>query len=127
MKDFQQRKKIRSFVTSRLGFFSVLLVTILLFKGAWGVFQKERETQASLERAKTTLIIARNREVELSTSVKNLQTPQGVEKEIRNKFDVAKNGEEVIMVVDPKQAVDTGGGEVTSFWQKIGNWFKSIF
>ena len=127
MKDFQQRKKIRNFVTSRWVFFSVLFFTILLFNGTWGVFQKERETQASLNRTRESLMNARDREVELGVAVKNLQTSQGLEKEIRNKFDVAKSGEEVIMVVDSKQKEDTGEGEDPSFWQKIDTWFKNIF
>jgi hypothetical protein len=52
------------------------------------------------------------------------QTPQGVEAEIRDKFNVAKPDENVAVVLESTDAATTTSTTAVSFWQKILDFFK---
>ena len=126
MKDFQQRKKVRKMIGSRAVFIVLVVVTVFLIRGAYGVFQKERETSRDLVKAKQSLAVADARQQELSASIETLNTPQGLEKEIRDRFSVSKSGEEIVLVVDPKEEAKPVLEE-KSVWQKFGDWIQNMF
>jgi cell division protein FtsB len=126
MKDFQQRKKVRRMITSRIVFVVLFVVTALLVRGSYGVFLKERETNRDLVKAKESLALAEARRQELTASIGILKTPQGLEKEIRDRFSVAKSGEEIVLVVDSKKE-EKPVQESSSVLQRMGEWVKNIF
>ncbi len=61
----------------------------------------------------------------LSAEIERLKTETGVEQEIREKYNLVKEGEEVIMVVD-KELDDNLGSKSTpiGFWQKVLDWLR---
>jgi len=126
MQDFQQRKKVRKILSGRAAFLVLLIVTILLVRGVWGVFEKERESSLALIKARESLAAADSREQELSTNIERLKTPQGLEREIRDRFSVAKSGEEIILIVDQKKEVELET-DTRTVWEKIGDWFGEVF
>jgi len=126
MKDFQQRKKVRQMIGSRAVFIFLVVVATFLVRGAYGVYQKERETSKDLVKAKESLVATDARQKELTTSIEILKTPQGLEKEIRDRFSVAKGGEEIVLIVDPK-AEEKPVQESASVWQRLEGWIKNIF
>lgn len=127
MEDFQYRKKIRKTVSSRAFFFISLVITIALLNGAWGMWTKERESNQEREKVVRELEMIKTREEELTASIERLNTAQGVEKEIRQKFSVAKEGEEVVLIVDQTKKVSDNGSENKSLWGKIQGWFANMF
>jgi len=126
MKDFQQRKKVRQMIASRAVFVILVVVTGLLVQGAYGVLQKKRDTNQDLVKAKQSLVMAEARKQDLTVSIETLKTPQGLEREIRDRFSVAKSGEEIVLIVDPKAEVKPELERV-SVWQKLWAWIKNIF
>jgi len=60
------------------------------------------------------------RESELNAHIAELKSPRGQDAAIRTAFDVAKPGEEVIIVVPPKAVQATS---TPSFWQRVLEWF----
>ena len=127
MYNFQQRKKVRKALSSRWAFFILLLITLLLVKGAWGVYIKMRESDEFLRKSEKSLQNAHSRKVELSASIEHLKTSEGVEREIRGKFNVAKPGEEIIMIVDQK---DLGKEEEQGripWYTRLGRFFSNLF
>jgi len=126
MKDFQQRKKVRQMIASRAVFVILVVVTGLLVQGAYGVLQKKRDTNQDLVKAKQSLVMAEARKQDLTVSIETLKTPQGLEREIRDRFSVAKSGEEIVLIVDPKAEVKPELERV-SVWQKLWEWIKNIF
>lgn len=127
MEDFQYRKKIRKTVSSRTFFFVFLIITVALLNGAWGMWRKERNSAKEQEKVSRELEIIKAREEELTASIERLKTSQGVEKEIRQKFSVAKEGEEVVLIVDQTKKNSDSDTEPESLWGKISTWFANIF
>ena len=61
----------------------------------------------------------------LSAEIERLKTETGVEQEIREKFNLVKEGEEVIVVVDKDTEADSSSGVTEiSFWQRVLDWLR---
>ena len=126
MKDFQQRKKVRRLLYSRNVIIVLCIVTILLVRGAWGVMQKDIESKKNVALVQKQLEEAQKKNQELTKQIALLSTEEGIESEIRQKFSVSKEGEHVVVIVNPQPATTTGE-ETRGFWGRIGDWFKKIF
>ena len=122
MLDFQQKRKLRSWLYNRWLLIFLGLLVILAIHSSWNVYQKQRESEALLSEAKLQSEQLQNREQELQAKIADMQTPAGQEAEIRAKFNVAKPNENVVVVLDDNS---TGSASTTvSFWQKILNFFR---
>lgn len=60
----------------------------------------------------------------LSTDISKLKTENGVEESIREKFPVAKEGENVIVIVDDKTPPAVPKQESGGFFSFLRNFFK---
>jgi len=67
----------------------------------------------------------KKREGNLESQIETLKTPEGIEEEIRSKFNVVKPGEQVILIV-PEEKKDEVAPE-PSFFGKIWLKIKGIF
>jgi len=65
----------------------------------------------------------RARDAELSSKIERLKTEAGLEEEIRSKFTVAKNNENMVIVVEENNTNATNTAERASFWQKFLDFF----
>ncbi len=123
MLDFQQKRKLRSRLYNApvLGFLGLLV--ILAIHSSWNVYQKQRESENLLRLAQVQSVELQKRDEELKTKIANMQTEQGMEEEIRSKFNVAKSGENVVVVLPSDDSTNTSTTTV-SFWQKIVKFFS---
>lgn len=88
------------------------------------LYKKERETQEKKNQAMGQLDSLKSREESLSKDIANLNTTEGVESVIREKYQVAKEGEKMVIIVDEKKKNDETPTEKShGFW----NWVKGIF
>ncbi len=105
----------------------LLLVLIAVGRGAWDIHQKavievtERDITA---RALTDL---QTRTSELQKSLVDLKSEQGIEATVRQKYTVARTGEEVVVVVDDNEKKGKNGDAVEqkSLWQHFVSFFKN--
>jgi cell division protein FtsB len=102
MLSFHEKKRIKLFLLSKLVLLALAALTVLLSMATWDVYQKFSETAVKREQRETALAELKVREAALRSELARLETTQGLEANIRSKFDVAREGEGVIIVVDPK-------------------------
>lgn len=119
MQEFQQKKKIRRILYSPIVLIILAIILIILIKGVWSVYNKERLSSENLEQERTELAKLENREKSLASSFDYLKTDQGIESEIRTKFRAVKEGEKVAVIVDEK--TPTSSATTT---QKHGFWYN---
>jgi cell division protein FtsB len=125
MLEFQEKRKLKKFLYSRVTLIILLIFIILLLKEVIEVYQKQSLTVDNLSKTAVTLEGLRARERMLTSEVERLKTEEGKEIEIREKYGLVRPGEEVITVVDRSGQTDSGGPSVEkSFWQKIINWLQ---
>ena len=103
MFDFYEKRKVRNIMFSKPVLVLLGIVVLLFVYSVWGAYQKESETREKWKNREEVLIELEGREKELSTEIDRLETEKGTEAEIRSKFEVAKEGEEVIVIVEPPE------------------------
>ncbi len=123
MRNLGNQHKWRSIMQSR-PFLIALLVLVLIF--AWsvlGFWIKMRETGKNRRIIEAKVVELRQEKERLSADIAKLSTQAGVEDSIREKFGLAKEGEELIVVVDDESKTDTEEEEnsnwLTSFFKKL--------
>ena len=102
MKDFQRKRKIRKVLYSPGVILGLFLLLVLVSKATWGLYDKERESRKNLDRVEADLLALTVREEQLTKDIARLRTPEGIESEIREQFQVAKPGESMVILVEEK-------------------------
>ena len=118
MFDFYERRKLRRVLYSKGAILLLAVVVVFLARAAAEVYPKEREAARRSAEQAAELSELRERERTLTAELGRLSTSRGVEAELREKYDVAKPGERVIVILDSagRQAAVSEGG---SFWRRI--------
>lgn len=100
------------------GFLALLIVWLLFL--IFGIFRKEEIARRAAAETRAQLAILEEREQVLTATIDELSTERGQEATIRETYGVARPGEEVIIVVPPKEATST---PPLPWWKKVLGWF----
>jgi cell division protein FtsB len=88
------------------------IITVLLFMSAYERFGVERDMSSRRVTAEAELIRLQERKIQLEDRVQHLEGERGIEEEIRTNFDVAREGEQVIILVGEESAAEAAIEEV---------------
>lgn len=128
MINFQRKRGWRDIMQSKpvLVFLGIL---ILIF--TWnilGFLSKMQETEKNKKIAEERVALLHQKKEDISSEINSLNTVQGKEEFIRENYGWAKEGEDVIVVVEgknpsevPKTSSSLGFFSFLFFWK---NWFK---
>ncbi len=125
MREFQAKRKRKKKMYSTPSIICLSIILALVAKGTFGVYAKFLESKQALAasvREQTTL---EKQKAELNQKISRLKTKEGVEEEIRSRYQVVKPGEKVFMLVDV--ADDSATTSPATTLQNIWNSIKSIF
>src|SRR5882757_8572495 len=81
----------------------MLVLVVFVFFGIWavvGVYLKERESSALRVQAENQLQDLQGRETALNERIVSLETSRGQEEALRDQYQVGKDGEAMITIVD---------------------------
>jgi cell division protein FtsB len=124
MREFQDKKKNRKRLYSIWSLLALLVVIVLFGKGVVSAYEKEKSTKEELNRLAAEKVDIERRYNNISKENETLNTNDGIESAIRQKFDVAKKGEGVIVIVDKTVEVP----EVKKgFMRKVWDSVKGVF
>lgn len=76
-------------------------LVVVMMQGVWGVYEKERESRALRYAAEKELRDLRVREAELRGDISSLSHERGKEEVLRERFDLGKEEEGVVVIVEP--------------------------
>lgn len=125
MLDFYEKRKLRNILYSKAILSILGILILLLLYSVWGVYEKERETRVKKSQRVEILDELRGRETLLQNEVDRLSTERGIEEELRSKFEVAREGEEVIVIVDaPEDEIVIPVAEPLGIFERILNIFR---
>ncbi len=115
MLEFHERRKLKQFLYSKGTLVALAVLAVILGNAAWKIYGKERAAAARRAESEAELADLTERTRVLTEEIERLSTARGVEEEIRKRFEVAGEGEGVIMLVEsPREASATprvrGGG-----------------
>ena len=103
MFDFHEKRRIRGIVYSIPSILIVFMVAGLIFLSVEKRYSVEREMAEKLEVKEAELNVLKERATALEANVEHLRNERGIEEEIRTRFDVAKEGEQVIIILDDEK------------------------
>ena len=104
---------------------TVLVLCVILFfiaRASFGAYQKMRASTEKRHRAEQTQNELQARLDSLSKKVEYLDTERGLEEEIRSKFNVAKEGEEVFVIVGDEGEKSISASTTQSVLSRFWNW-----
>ncbi len=125
MRNFQEKGAFKNIIQS----WPVLIfLGILLIFFVFSIFRfmiKMGETTKNRKLAEIKVLELQENKEQLSNDIIGLKTEKGLEENIREKFGLAKEGEDLIIVVDSKEILDLDN-EIKKNWltSLFKNWFK---
>ena len=122
MLGYQEKRRFRHVLSSKITIAILLVVIFLVARGVWGVYLKERDSSKSLAVASRAYAELDSRQQQLSSQIAELKTSRGVEEEIRSRYEVAKPGEDMALVVDDATSTATSTQETSTWWQELFSW-----
>ena len=129
MREFQEKRKFNKLIHS--GWLQIFLgiVLLALIFSTVKVYKKSRLSADKSKEIKEELASLEKRNAELAAEAARLESESGQEREIRKRFDVAKPGEKIIVIVDKNSedvkinGAENKGGFFSRFWRWVKNWF----
>lgn len=114
MFDFHEKRKIMSVLYSKAVIFVLIFITILMSVSVYNRFTVSQEMKEKLEAKRIELAELETRAQVLDAKVKYLEDERGIEEELRNRFDVAKEGEQVVVLLERDTKGSNTGNNGTS-------------
>src|SRR3989344_3326951 len=98
---YEQRRDPTRLMWRRLAAVVLLVVVAIGVRGVWGVYKKAQESHELRVEAEAKLNDLKQREAELRADISMLRTDRGIEEQLRERYDLAKDNEGVVVIVEP--------------------------
>ena len=125
--DLQERNRLRYFLHSPILSMFLLIMVVLLINSNYHIYKKNQMAKMNRDESDRRLALLREKNNRLEIMLKKLRTERGVEEELRNKFQITKSGEEVLVVVDQDGPLQVGNyaavSRYGSYWQRLKSFF----
>lgn len=123
MFDFHQKRKIRAVLGSRITQVIILVITAWVLLSVYERFLIAREMSERREAVEQEIEALTNRKNNLEAEVKYLSNERGIEAEMRRQFDIAREGEQVVIIVeDENEPVEPAPVETPTTTKRA--WYK---
>jgi len=121
MREFQKKQNIKRALYSKPVLVLMGIVFLFLVYVTWNMYTKAMVPQANRISAEEELAELQAREVELMARIEMLGTEEGIELEVRDKFGLVRDGEEVVVIVEDTSSGGSSDRNANniSLWQKI--------
>lgn len=127
MVEFQKDKNSKNIWYSPITLFVMLVVVLVFIYNMIDIVEKTRETAKKKKFVEEQVDKLKNREAVLENNIVKLNTQEGIEEEIREKYQLVKKGEKMVVIVDGEENTeDLNVNEVNknslkSFWKNMFN------
>ncbi len=120
----KNKRFLRQIIYSKITVILLGFILLFMLNGTWEVFKKANSARISKNSADVDLIELEARKEYLESSIDNLNTDLGIEQEVRSKFGVAKEGEEVVVIINGIDDEDSSSVQKKSLWTRIKDFFR---
>ena len=122
---FSRVRTIKRILYAPISILVLAVLLVFLVRGAIRAYQDERVSRRELQNLQQSSAELAEREAFLQREIERLSSDRGLEEELRNKYPVAKEGESVVIIVDPKEDEDGSiPAESKGFWSRILDFFR---
>jgi len=121
MTALRQQRDPGRLLLRRLALLALLIAVAFAASGAWGVYQKERDSAVLRDQAEQEYEDLLGRESRLKEELAKLNSDRGMEAALRGQYSLAEEGEGLIIIVEPPAPAPL---HATS---TVMDWFKNTF
>ncbi len=121
MRELQKKQLLKKRMYSIPVLMLLLVVVLLTLRGTWIVLEKRAESIKYVKALEAKSKTLEERKSELDQEVDYLETEAGIDEEIKERFNVAKIGEKVVIIVDPKPIATTTLNNVLPWYKRFWN------
>ncbi len=120
MRPYQAERQIKSRLYSRPVIAVLFILLIFIGNGVYDIYLREKESSRMLGEAESKLTALQGQKNTLAKEEAKLESEEGIDEKIRSKFNVAKPGENVVLIVDDATTTATSTpGFFAALWAKI--------
>lgn len=112
---------------SRVTLFLLLVLMVALYGPVYARFVAERDAAARRVAEEKELQAAEIRKQELESKVSELKEDSGAERDIRRRFDVAREGETVVILLEDENRNETQIVSTTTSTNQTKSWWQTLF
>lgn len=119
MEELRRKQKLKKRLYSTPALVILVLITFIFIRGTYIVFTKKAESAqyvTALEAKETAL---KEEQSQLTQNIESLKTDAGLEKEVKEKYNVAKEGEHVVILVDKGSQATTTASSSRAWYQRF--------
>lgn len=125
--EFTKKRDFRQSIFGTPVIILLIIGGVVLGRGVWHAFSKERQSGQDLSLAQKQETDLEARSSYLTASIVSLNTAEGIEGEIRNKFRMAKEGEHLVVIVDDESKNEASQPTPPeTFWAKLKSFFEGL-
>ena len=102
----------------------MVLLVLLAFalQGVWGIYQKELESRQLRTEAEAKLADLQKRQIELQSGIDKMNSKRGVEETLRQNYDLARPGEALMVIIEPRAGEPTVATS-TNWFERVLHWW----
>jgi len=119
MEELRKKQKLKKRLYSIPSLVVLLLITFVFIRGTYIVFQKKAESATYVTSLQAKELSLRTQETELESNIASLKTEDGLEKEVKEKYNVSKPGERVVILVDPKASSTAEAADSRAWYRRV--------
>ncbi len=126
MSRLKNKNKINRIICSWPVLILLSVGILLVGKGVWGVYKSEKISRDNRQSSEERYGILGDKGDLITSEIKMLKTEKGIETEIRDKFRVVKEGEQLAIIINSDDGEDQVEIKEEKIWVKIWNFFKFL-
>ncbi len=119
MKELRQKQIVKRRLYSTPVLVILLIVTGLIIHSTYKIVQKYRESAGYVDALKQKANDLASREIQLKGDITRLGTDEGIDTEIKEKFNVSKEGERVAIIVDQANNSSNTATSTEHWWKRL--------
>ncbi len=104
MDRFDRRRQFRAIMNSKITLFVLIFLLFIAGRSTWALYGKNQEAAMKKDFFFRENEGIKDRQEFLKKEIHNLKTDEGVEEILRQKFNIKKEGEEVLVVIDDQES-----------------------
>ena len=125
MKSFQKSGRLKYVMQSKLFLIFLGIIILTFFFNIFSFMNKMGETSRNKEIIEDKVTELEKSKEKLNSEIIKLKTEKGIEENIREKFGLAKEGEEMIVIIEDKNSEEAEKKmDSEGFFSFLKNWFK---
>lgn len=107
MFDFQQKRRLRAIVNSPITIVCLLIIAFFVYHSAYNRYVIARDMADRRAQYEAEMATLEQRRAQLEEEVSYLSHERGIEAEMRRQFDIARSGEQVVIIIGEDTTTST--------------------